>query len=175
MKNSLIFSNLSVAMQRVQDAVNHGYTHHISGRCPVDKIEQAVTLFELNYQACIGRYQRFKRTQSGLGNVHLVLWFKGEEVCWLLLATAPEAGRHPIHSTDKLQNAFASGQHIEIAGFELVRLPKKGTDHTKLTWRLTQANFEWYRDNIVQAVRSRSYMSLFGIKEPVIFGVMKPL
>lgn len=144
-------------MQRVLDLVNLGYTHYVSGSTTVDKIEQAVALFEMNYQACISRYQRSKRKSKGLGNVHLVLHLKGDQVYWWLLATPPAVGRHPIHETDKLKNALVAGERIEISGFELVRLPKKGTDRTKLTWRMTASTFDEFSKNIVDAVRSRSH------------------
>lgn len=160
MKNLLLYSSLSIVMQRIQDFVNLGYTRYVCGSTSVDKIEQVIALFEMNYQASISRYQRSKRTHMGLGNVHLVLRLKGEQVYWWLLATPPEVGRHPIHETDTLKNALIVGERIEIDGFELVRLPKKGTDRTKLTWRMTTSTFDGFSQSVVDAVRSRSYQSM---------------
>jgi hypothetical protein len=157
LRNSLIYFSQSIALQRIQDYVNFGYTHYVAGSAPVNKIESVFNKFDMNYQACLGRYQRFKRTKSGLGNVHLVMWLRGEKVHWLLLATPPEAGSHPIHETDNLKNALVAGQRIEVAGYELVRLPKKGTDHTKLTWRMTQTKFDGLSAGIRAAVRSKSH------------------
>lgn len=159
MKDLLIYPTLAVVMQRVLDAVNHKYTHYIYGSCPVDKVEQTLVLFAMNYQAAESRYERSKRARLGLGNIHLVLWWnKGEEkIHWWLLATPPQDGPHPIHQTDNLKDALVTGQRITINGFELVKQPKKGTDHAKLTWRMTQKKFEDFHDRIVEAVRSRSH------------------
>jgi hypothetical protein len=135
----------------------------VSGSCPVDKIEQLIVNFDLNYQACASRYQRLKRVRLGLGNVHLVMFLKGDLVYWWLLATNPEAGRHPIHETDNLKNALVAGERIETNGFELVRSPKKGTGDNKLTWRMNSSKFEDFHNGIVAAVRSRSYQRMRNI------------
>lgn len=157
MKNLLLYTSLSIVLQRIQDFVNFGYTHYVCGNATVDNIDQVVALFQMNYQACISRYQRSKRTSMGLGNVHLVLRLKGDQVYWWLLATPPAVGRHTIHETDILKNALIAGEHIEIDGLELVRLPKKGTDRTKLTWRMTASTIDEFSKNIIDAVRSRSH------------------
>ena len=157
MKNLLQYSSLSIVLQRLLDFVNFGYTHYVCGSATVDDSEQVVALFQMNYQSCISRYQRWKRTSMGLGNVHLVLYIEGDQVYWWLLATPPEVGRHTIHETDNLKNALIAEERIEKDGFELVRLPKKGTDRTKLTWRMTASTFDGFSKDIVDAVRSRSY------------------
>ncbi|MEQ1527191.1 MAG: hypothetical protein ABL911_10670 [Gallionella sp.] len=163
MKNLLIYNRLVIVLQRILDAVNNGHTHYVCGSCSIDKIEQLLANFDMNYQACASRYQRLKRVRMGLGNVHLVLWYNHGVVYWWLLATAPELGRHPIHETDNLKNALVVGERIEINGYELVRLPKKGTAQTKLTWRMTSSKFENFHNGIVEAVRSRSHQRMRNI------------
>ncbi len=144
-------------MQSIQDAVGHGYTYYVSGTTPVNRLEYSVAIFELNYQAFADRNEKAKRKRNGLGNVQSKLSYKGDLVYWWMLATPPELGSHPIHSMDKLRNALLKGQRIEIDGFELVQVPKKGTAESKLTWRMTDSMFEGFQDDIVSAVRSRSH------------------
>lgn len=157
MKNPKIFVHRNVVMQSIQDAVGHGYTYYVSGSTPVSRLEYSVAVFKLNYQAFADRNEQAKRKRHGLGNVQSKFSYKGDLVYWWLLATPPELGSHPIHSMDKLRNALIKGQRIEIDGFELVLVPKKGTAESKLTWRMTESTFAGFQDNIVSAVRSRSY------------------
>lgn len=156
-------------MQRIADAVSHGFTHHISGAVSIDKLPRLVAKFDLNFQVFVDRNVRARRKREKLGNVQMVLWHNNGMVRWWLLATAPEEGEHHIHKAEKLRNALDRAGRIEIDGFELVRLPKKEKEKEKenfrekatcLTWRMSEQKYQEWRLSIIDAVRSRSTNSM---------------
>ncbi len=157
MKPVIIFTKRSVAMQALLDSLLGGHSYYCNGSSPVSKIEKAVSVFEHDYHCFLDRNERAKRKRQRLGNSRSVLFLVGDQVLWWLLATPAECGHHPLHKSEKLRDAFAASARIEIDGFELVRLPKIGSDQTKLTWRMTQAKYELWRTRIIQVVRSRSF------------------
>ena len=165
-------------MQRIADAVNHGFTHHISGTVSIDRLPHLVAKFDLNFQVFADRNVRARRKQEKLGNVQIVLWHNNGIVHWWLLATAPEEGEHHIHKAEKLRNALDRTGRFEIDGFELVRLPYKENKNipkkenknipekakpkadskkaTCLTWRMSEQKYQDWRLSIIDTVRSRS-------------------
>ena len=154
-----IFIKTHIAMQAISDAVCRGQTYYVSGVTSVEKLPNALSVFDLKYGAFADRNERARRKRSGVGNVTAVLLFdsKNNKVDWLLLTTPPKVARHTIHETDKLKDSLTSGQRIEINGFELVRLTKKGIEKPRWTWRMTKSIFQVWRDYVIVTVRSRSH------------------
>lgn len=179
MANSLmIFTNRTVAMQRLSDAIAHGYTQYCSGSISQDRCAKLVRKFDMNYAALADRNERARRKRAGLGNANLVLWLTNDVVRWWLLVTPPSAGDHAAHALEKLCDATSKNGRIEIDRFELVRLPKTPVQNdsnkkqanklsqryqpklTKLTWRMAEHKNQAWRDSIIESVRNSSDRSL---------------
>ncbi len=156
----VIFTARNVLMQAILDAVVHGYTHHVSGGTPLPKLKHTIDVFALNYMAFADRHERARRKRHGLGNTRALLLARGDRVEWWLLATSPDAGKHPVHETDNLSDAHQPGQRIVIDGYEIVRVPKPGSSTSKLTWRMTDRKCQGLRDYIIETVRSRSHSQM---------------
>jgi hypothetical protein len=162
MEQQMVFSRRELVMQRLADAVSQGYTSWVSGSVSIERAKKLVKKFELTFQTNVDRNLRARRKRAGLGNAKLILWRDRETIFWFLLVTSPDAGDHPAHSIEKLRNAFDPSQRIEIDGFELVRLPKKGSGKkgTSLTWRMNDKKLEAWRDSIRSTVRKGSPRAL---------------
>ena len=72
----------------------------------------------------------------------------------------PEAGKHPIHQTEMLQDALDRKHRIVISGLQLIHLPKAGTSNKKLTWQMTDEQYQSIAGEIQDAVRSRSFWQM---------------
>lgn len=162
MEMRLVFSRRELVMQRLMDAVTHGYSFWESGSVSIERSPKLVQKFELNFQTNADRNLRFRRKRAGLGNAKLVLWRDKEVIFWFLLVTPPNSGLHAAHSLERLKGAFKPGERIEIDGFELVRLPKKGAGRkgTCLTWRMEEKKYQGWRDSIIDSVRKGSSQKL---------------
>ena len=158
MYSQLVFSRRELVMQRLMDAVTHGYSFWESGSVSIERSQKLVQKFELSFQTNADRNLRFRRKRAGLGNAKLVLWRDKEVIFWFLLVTPPNSGMHAAHSLEKLQDALKHGQRITISGFELVRLPKKGAgkNGTTLTWRMEQHQYQGWRHSVIDTVRKGS-------------------
>lgn len=153
MKSPIVYTSRTILMQRLADAVNHGYTHWIAGSVSLNRSQKLVKKFDMTYQIFADRNLRARRKRTGLGNARLLLWKNDETIRWWLLVTAPANGEHPAHSIEKLRNALERNGRIVIDGFELVRLPKNGSENTKWTWRMTETKYQSWRDSIIFTVR----------------------
>jgi hypothetical protein len=150
-------------MQSICDKIRLGNVCYSSGTTPLDKLDQAITVFNLDYQALADKNERAKRIRHGLGNAHLVLWYHDGIVHWWLFAKPESEGRHPIHAMENLRDALNKDQRIVIDGLELVRAPKVGTGSVKWTWRMTDEKYRECEQRIVQAVRSRSFNQMYNL------------
>jgi hypothetical protein len=162
MKHPPIYQKKPVFLQCILDAVTQGYSYYTSGCTSLEKLEQAVAVFDLNYRAFGDRNERARRIRRGLANVRVHMFYRAAEnkVYWCMLAMPPQAGKHPVHATDKLHDAFDAANRIVFDGLELVRLPKKGTPKYKLSWRLTSEQYLAIQNEIKNAVRSRSHRQM---------------
>ncbi len=162
MQKVVIFTKKAVLLQSIQDAVGHGYTHFTSGSTPIPRLEQAIAVFNLNYRAFADKNERTRRNRLGLGNIRAFMFHRqgDDNVSWWLVAMPKEAGKHPIHSAEKMQDALDRDHRLVIFGLQLIRLPKKGTSKTKLTWQMTKDQYQAIAQEIRDAVRSRSFFRM---------------
>jgi hypothetical protein len=173
--NPTIFESRTLVMQRLCDAVLHGYTHYCRGTIGVDRCAKVTNKFDLIYSVGADRNERARRQRASLGNAVLVLWLNHGHIHWWLLVTSPQIGDHPAHALETLLDATKLVGRIELDGFELVRLPRKprkvtGTNtlpllpskgkSTTLTWRMGAGNCQAWRDSIIQSVRNANARSL---------------
>lgn len=158
--NPIVFTARPVVMQRLMDLVSHGFTCWVSGSVPALRCKKLVAKFDLNYHTHADRNERARRKRAGLGNAQLVLWFHQDVIRWWLFATPPNIGEHAAHSQEKLRNALEPGGRIEIDGFELVHLHRKGQEKPSLTWRMTEHKYQGWRQSVIDTVRSRSHHSM---------------
>ncbi len=156
MENILIFTSRTVAMQRMQDSLVHGYTHFTCGTIPIQRTPKLVTKFDINYQVFGDRNLRARRKRANLGNANLVMLRKDSMIQWWLFVTPPAGGDHAAHALEKLRDSTLRDERVQIDGFELVTLPKKGTEKTKLTWRMTQQKYQDWRMSIIDTIRKGS-------------------
>ncbi|MDD2721932.1 MAG: hypothetical protein PHH47_11560 [Gallionella sp.] len=166
--NPTILTKKSVAMQRLSDAVNHGYSHYTSGSVGVDRLQRLVRKFDLLYQPFSSRNVRARRKAAKLGNAEFILWLHDGIIYWWLMVTPPQKGEHPAHANEKLQFALGRSGRIALDGFELVLLPRKENKRfpvksrthppkpTRLTWRMTAETYHDWREAIIATVRSRA-------------------
>lgn len=158
--SSIIFVSRTLTLQRLLDAVAHGYIMWCAGSIPALRCSQLLKKFNLNYQVFADRNERARRKRAGLGNAQMLLWLNHDVIHWWLLVTPPSAGDHAAHSTEQLRNALNQANRIEIDGFELVRLPKKEQEKPSLTWRMTDHKYQGWRNSVIDTVRSRSNHSM---------------
>jgi hypothetical protein len=177
--NPTIFESRTLLMQRLADAVSHGYTHYCSGTVTIDRCAKLARKFDLNYVVSADRNERARRKLAGLGNATLLLWLRDGSVHWWLMVAPPSAGEHPAHAIESLRDATKSMERVQIDGFELVRLPRKARKivnptvtagkatapsrkqkSTTLTWRMQAEKYQGWRDSIIQSVRGSSYRSI---------------
>lgn len=158
--NPIIFTSRPVAMQRLSDCVGNGYSAWCTGSIPAMRCVKLISKFDLNYHVLADRNERARRKRAGLGNAQLVLWFNQDVIRWWLLITPQAVGDHAAHSLERLQNALAQEERIEIDGYELVRLSRKGQEKPSLTWRMTEHKYQGWRQSVIDTVRSRSHHSM---------------
>ncbi len=160
----LVMTDKNLLMQRLSDCIGNGYPLWISGGVSENKVESLVRRFDLNYQVLADRNERARRKRAGLGNARLLLWHdeKAGRVVWWMFVSPAELGSHGAHALEKLHD-MRKRERVEFHGFELVRLPKKGQEGERLTWRMTEHKYGAWRDSIIEMVRSGNIRELHGM------------
>ena len=156
----VVFKSRNLVLQRLADHVVHGNSHYCAGTVPVNRCAKLIAKFDLYYNILADRNKRARRKRADLGNAAMLLLHNGEVIQWWLLVTKPSGGDHPAHHLEKLRDANDKLGRIEIDGYELVCLPKKGSEGTKFTWRMTARAYQNWRDYIIDTVRSGSVTAM---------------
>jgi hypothetical protein len=156
----LIFKSRNLLLQRVSDQVVHGYSHYCSGTVSIERCQNLVRKFDLNYQVLADRNLRARRKSNDLGNASLLLYYDNAVIHWWMMVTDPQSGEHLAHHRESLLNAMTKEGRCQINGCELVKLPKKGAEGTKMTWRMTAKKYEDWRLFIIDSVRKASSNAL---------------
>jgi hypothetical protein len=156
----LIFEKRNLLMQRVCDQVVHGYSHYCSGTVSIERCQNLVKKFDLNYQVLADRNLRARRKRNNLGNAGILLYYNENIIQWWLTVTEPGTGSHSAHAIEKLHDTRSKDGRIEIDGYELVRLPKKNSEGTKFTWRMSSTKYQNWREYIIDTVRSGSVAAM---------------
>ena len=162
MQHVVIFTKKTVLLQAISDAVGNGCAYYVSGTTPIHRLELTVANFDGNYRAFADKNERERRKRHCLGNIRVFMFYReGDDfVSWWLHAMPPAAGKHPVHSAEKLHDALDRYDRIVIFGLELVRLPKTETSKSKITWRMTEDVYREMAKKIQDAVRSRSHWQM---------------
>lgn len=142
-------------MQRLLDAVSHGYYWHTSGTVPIDKAQRLVDKFADRYEIHRNENHRAYAKRKRQCNTRLFLYAspRATTLSWFLLATKG-AGR--IHQEERLQHAQNARFRIRLdADYELIcrtqRSYKGGG--TVWSWRITKACERRWRERIIAACR----------------------
>lgn len=111
----------TLLMQRLLDAVRHGYHHYTSGQVPAEKALAFCQKFAERYDVALNRDQRAYRKRLGKGNARLVLadLAKSGVLHWFLLVSE---GDHPARQQEPLRDALDSSTRIRVDDYELLRL-----------------------------------------------------
>lgn len=152
----LVFKSRNLLMQRIADHVVHGYTHYCSGAISVEGCQKLATKFNLLYQVSADRNERARRKRANLGNAALLLYYDNNAVRWWMMVTDPQCGEHLAHHRENLCDAMSKKGRCQIDGYELVKLARKGAEGTKLTWRMSAATYQNWREYIIDTVRACS-------------------
>lgn len=129
-------------MQMIATAVARGRIHHVSGHVHMDKAETLATKLMEKYGANADPSRQRAQLRAGQARSTLVLLASPAELqfAWWLLVTD---GAGAVANQEKLADARRRDTRIDVAGFELVRMPaKNGEDKARWTWRLPSRRYE---------------------------------
>lgn len=161
--NPVVLTSRDVAMQRLLDAVNNGYSEYATGEVSMERAQAVFQKFAIQYQVDADRNVRVRRKRNGLGNATLILLRMDGKILWWLLVTPADRGEHLAHTFEKLRSALDRKSRLIFDGYELVRLPKPSkfkplnnnakSSQARLTWRISREAERSLRYAIIDAVR----------------------
>lgn len=153
--NPVVFDRKSVFMQRIADHARAGYLHWTAGEIPIEKAAVLARQFADLYLVGLPKDARFKRKKLGLGNAVLLLWEgQGDAKSRIHFVLMVSAGDHPAHQLERLQDIRLT--RIQVTGYELLELPRKGQERPAWTWRMTIEAYKHWEFRIDQATKSRN-------------------
>lgn len=134
----------SVLLQRLQAAVGDGYRYYATGTVAPEVALGLVRKFKLLYAVDCDRNARYRRKKQGLGNARLRLMLNQELGVDFFLLVTP--GAHPAHQLERLRDS--TREPLAYGELELARLTLKGRSKPGLTWRLSAAAMEGWRQRL---------------------------
>jgi hypothetical protein len=151
-RDPFIFTKKAVYMQRIADLVRTGHSLYVGGTIPLEKAGFLAAKFEQRFQVERGKLEASRARKRGEHSARLLFWLPEEEeeqVHWILLYCPGKV----IDASEKWRDALSD--RIQVVGYELVRLTKKGADHPVWTWRYTRTRYDELREAVVQAIRRK--------------------
>lgn len=181
--NPMVIEQRPLLMQRLLDAVCHGYVMWTHGTVPLGKAVYFATKMAAVYAVDLDRHQRARCKRLHIGCARLILFRRQTDpnaIYWWLMVTPPESGSHPAHAAEQLKNALVTRERLEIDGYEMVRLtrpsqtsysPTGNACKPAWTWRMTDRKYHSWRDTIISEIRSSGQaMSVRELMQSLFFG-----
>lgn len=149
----MIFEYKTDFMRSVQNLVARGFTHYTTGIVEKTKYNAVYEKLKTQYETEMTTQQRWRARKKGFAVTHLLAFvLNDEEIFFILLATA---GQGDIHEFEKLKDVSKKQERIEITGYELLKMPRKGAQPA-WTWRMTDNTFNFWRKRLKRAIRWKS-------------------
>ncbi len=140
-------------MRSVQNLVSRGFTHYTTGIVAKEKYNAVSQKLKTQYQTEMTSQQRWRAKKKGLASTHLLSFvLNDDEIFFILLATN---GQGDIHGFEKLRDVSKKEQRIEITGYQLLKMPRKGSP-AQWTWKMTDQTFNFWRKRLKRAIRWKS-------------------
>ncbi len=161
----LMLCSRATLMQRAGDWLRRGYRHVRTGEVTADRVQALVAKFTRLYGIQRSRNQRARDQLQGQACAALLLYSHLNEatagtveaadlkVTWVLLVTN---GDGVVHKLERLVDGWHSVSALQLWDYELVRLPRRDSDHPAWTWRLTRQAYEDWRARVLQCCRHGS-------------------
>ncbi len=153
MFDPFVFTKKTVLMQRLSDLVRTGHHHYVSGSIPIEKAAGLATKLDSLYDVDQGKLAASRQRKKGSASFRLLMFLSDGEtnVLWFLIRTE---GEIPEAATrEKWRNAI--DDRIQLTGYELVRLPRVGSQNPAFTWRYTKEQHDDLRHGLLQAIRTK--------------------
>ena len=149
----MIFKYKTDFMRSVQNLVSRGFTHYTTGIVAKEKYNAVSQKLKTQYQTEMTSQQRWRAKKKGLASTHLLSFvLNDDEIFFILLATN---GQGDIHEFEKRRDVSKKEQRIEITGYQLLKMPMKGSP-AQWTWKMTDQTFNFWRRRLKRAIRWKS-------------------
>ncbi len=152
----IILQNQAGVLQQILDYVQHGYDQYVSGILPLDKLEGFVRKMTLKYPIWHDKHARSRRKRAGLGNVVMILYQKDAEVYWWMLVQRGDC-------MDAMHERLVPTEQMVVFGCRLTQMTRKTQNKPARTWGMTHERYEYWRQTIIDAVRSREPYRMLGV------------
>src|SRR5690606_34680396 len=97
------------------------------------------------------RHQKAYGRSLGQASAVLILWGTEPGILqWVLMATP---GENLAHKLERLNDATTARGRIVVTGYELVQLPRRGSERSTWAWRMTGEPYDAWRERIVRNAR----------------------
>jgi len=143
-----------VAMQRMLDFARFGYSNFVTGYVPYDRAAPFAKKMDRFYRIGANKNERHRARQRGEGSAYLLLYAdpNQDRLMYTLMVTD---GDHSAHKLEKLKDLREPGSRLTFTGYELVRQTRAGSDKPVLTWRMSEDNYQSWRERIIKTVRGK--------------------
>ena len=138
------------AMRQIINLVGKGYIYYVKGVIPEEKLLDFLNKMHTNYGVYRTSQQRWRTKVKGQAVARLICWTKEDknEVFWVLLATE---GDGKVKESENLIDVRDKKNRLTITGYELVKLPRTGTEPC-WTFRMTTDTKQMFYDDIYKAI-----------------------
>lgn len=142
------------AMRQILTLLSRGNTRYAHGRFPIREAPIWAARHDA-FGAFIDEQTRYRWKKQGVATVRAIYLLDDERkriFYWLLVSE----GMGLVTEMEKLIDATGS-YRLTFAGYECLRLPRKGEDGNPWTWQLTSARYAALKDSIRTAIRHKDF------------------
>ena len=145
----MIFARKTELLQYVLRLVPAGYTFHATGEVEPAEVEAFMYRLTDRYRTYLNENQRRYRRKFGQANSKLLIFRSAKgPLPWILLATD---GKGTVHELEKLHKVSDRRNRLTFGGYELARLPRKGSK-ARWTWRMPRNTENELLDSMRNAI-----------------------
>lgn len=146
------------AMRQILSLLARGNTRFVAGKCPL-RAAPVHAAKHAAYGAFLDEQTRYRYKKKGLASVRAVYLLdeSNQRVFWWLFVSD---GEGLIKEMEDVKNALNKNTRVLIAGYECLRMPRKGTDGSPWTWQISTEKYTRLEGEIVKAIRTKDFRAM---------------
>lgn len=143
------------AMRQILKLLQHNQAY-INGKFSL-RFAPVIAAKHEAYGAFVDDVSRYRWKKNGIASVRAVyLIDEGRAFYWLFVSE----GQGLVGEIEEMKETTNKHTRVEFAGYEAVRMPRKGEDGSPWTWQLTAERYQRLKDDIQEAIRTKDYEAM---------------
>lgn len=140
------------AMRQILKLLRHN-ENYISGKTDL-RYAPVIAAKHESYGAFVDEMSRYRWKKKGIASVRTVYLIDEDRFFYWVFVSK---GQGLVCELEELKSTINKHTRVEFAGYEAVRMPRKGEEGSPWTWQFTAERYKRLKDDIQEVIRVKDF------------------